>query len=291
MRWVLCAGLLACAHPRAAPAAELVAGSLLSGGRTRTYVASQGAKGAPLVVSLHGRFGSGEGQAKLTGLVPIARREGFTVVFPDGIDHSWNDAREVGPAAKQGVDDVAFLSELIDEFVAKGADPARVYMLGMSNGGFMTLTVACRLADKLAGVASITGGLSTKLQSDCPMSRPVPLALFLGTEDPLVPFGGGQVAGNRGQITSAGDAARFFAGKNGCSLAPQKRALPDLDPADGTRIEQQVFGSCGAPVELFVVTGGGHTWPGGHALRSNGKTSRDLDASQTAWDFFKRFRR
>ena len=292
MKWVVCAGLLTtCAHSPASAAAVLVPGTLESGGRTRSYVSWQAAKGAALVISLHGRLGRGEGQAKLSGLVPIAMREGFTVVFPDGIDRSWSDARGVGPAAKQGVDDVAFLSALIDEFVAKGADPSRVYLLGMSNGGFMSLTAACRLADKLAAVASITGGLSTKLQADCPMSRPVPVALFLGTEDPLVPFNGGQVAGDRGEVTSAGDAARFFAGKNGCSLEPEKQSLPDLDPSDGTRVEQQVFGGCGAPVELFVVTGGGHAWPGSQVFRSQGRASKDLDASEAAWAFFKRFAR
>lgn len=293
MRWALGLLLVSCAH---APALDpsLQFGSLISGGRTRTFLSWQAPAGAPLVIALHGRLGTGAGQAKLSGLVPIARREGFTLVLPQGVDRSWHDARDVGPAAKQGVDDLAFLSALIDDFVARGADPSRVFVLGMSNGGFMSLSLACHLADKLAGVASVTGGLSTKLQADCPMSRPVPLALFLGSEDPLVPFTGGQVAHDRGEITSAQDAARFFAGKNGCARDPEKHPLPDLDPSDGTRIEEQVFGSCAAPVHLFVVNGGGHTWPGGWAyLREGlvGKTSRDLDASEAAWAFFKRFRR
>ncbi len=280
---------LSCAHvDRVDPA--LREGSLMIDGRSRAFLSWEAPRGAPLVIALHGRLGTAAGLEKLSGLLSIARREGFTLVLPEGVDRSWHDARDVGPAAKQGVDDVKFLASVIDEFVERrGVDRSRVYVLGMSNGGFMTLTLVCRLADRLAGAASITGGLSTKLQADCPLSRPVPLAFFLGTEDPLVPFKGGQVANDRGEITPAEDAARFFAEKNGCALTPTRRLLPDFDPADGTRVEVQTFGGCAAPVELHVIEGGGHTWPGGWRYlgeRFVGKVSRDENASEAAWAFF-----
>lgn len=284
--------LSGCAHARPKVDADLQPGSLESGGRTRTYVWwGPGKPGTPLVVALHGRGGHGRAQEQLTGLTALAKREGFTVVFPDGVDESWHDARDYGPAAEQGVDDVAFLSALIDDFVARGADARRVFMLGMSNGGFMTLTFACRAAEKLAGAVSVTGGVSVPLAKDCAPARPVPVAFVMGTKDPLVPFAGGKVARKNGQVLSADAGARLFAKAYGCEAEPTVEALPDVDPADGTRVERRRWSGCqaGAHVELFVVENGGHTWPGGWQYLGEfwiGKTSKDFSASLAAWRFF-----
>ncbi|MFT3706803.1 MAG: PHB depolymerase family esterase [Archangium sp.] len=289
----LFAVLAGCAHVGAAPLdPDLKEGTITVDGRERHYLAWEAGKGAPLVLSLHGRAGTTSGQEKLSSVMPIARREKFTLVIPAGLHESWHDARDYGPSAEEGVDDVKFLSELIDEFVNKhGADPKRVYVMGMSNGGFMTLTLVCRLSGKIAGASSITGQLAKKLENDCPMTKPIPVALFLGTDDPLVPFNGGQVAKVRGETLSAKDTFSLLAKKNGCDGEPSVTALPDLDPNDGTRVTlTQATGACGAPVQLFTVEGGGHTWPGGwqYAMeRLIGRTSRDVNASEASWAFFK----
>lgn len=280
--------VLACAHsePKADPA--LTRGALEVDGRARSYLAWEGPKGAPLVLALHGRLGTPAGMAKLSGFLALAQRERFTVVFPEGVERSWHDARDVGPAAEQGVDDVRFLVALIDDFVARGADASRVYVVGMSNGGFMALTLACRAADRLAGVASVTGAVSRKLADDCKPARAVPVQFFMGTDDPLVPFEGGAMKQGRGEVLSAEAGARFFAERHGCATL-ETAELPDLVPGDGTRVERRRFGGCAAPVELYVVRGGGHTWPGGWKyLREAfiGRVSEDLSASETAWRFF-----
>lgn len=281
-------------HVRAAPPVdpELKPGTLTVDGRERKFLFWDAGKGSPLVLSLHGRAGTTEGQEKLAGLMPIAKREKFTLLIPAGMYESWHDARDFGPSADEGVDDVKFISTLIDEFVAThGVDPKRVYVLGMSNGGFMTLTLACRLSEKFAGAAAITGQVAKKLELDCPMTKAVPVALFLGTEDPLVPFKGGMVARVRGETLSAMASAEFLAKKNGCTGEPKITPLPDTDPNDGTKPTLTRYESgCKAPVNLYVIEGGGHTWPGGwqYAMEKLiGKTSRDFNASETAWKFFK----
>lgn len=290
---VLLGATWACVHARrAVPGLE--PGRLVVDGRERTWLASERGPGAPLVISLHGRFGDGAAQARRSGLLAVAQHEGFTVVFPDGVRRSWNDARAIGPAAEQGVDDLGFLSALIAHFVARGADPRRVYLLGMSNGGFMALTAACRLSEQVAAVASVTGTVSRALEADCAMARPVPTVLFLGTEDPLVPFDGGVVAQDRGEVLGGAASAGFLAAKNGCVTAPASEPLPDLDPTDGTRVDRWRWEGCAAPVELYVVQGGGHTWPTGQGYDGpppTGRVTRDIDASEAAWAFFRRFSR
>lgn len=284
--------VLACAHVGIAADPELTEGTLSVDGRARKYLVWDAGKGAPVVLSLHGRAGTMAGQEKLASLLPIARREKFTLVIPAGLHESWHDARDYGPSAEEGVDDVKFISALIDELIARrGADPKRVYVVGMSNGGFMALTLACRLSEKLAGAAAITGQVAKKLELDCPMKKPLPIALFLGTEDPLVPFKGGMVARVRGETLGARESAAFLASKNGCTAEPTVAVLPDTDPADGTKVSLTRYagGQCQAPLNLYVIEGGGHTWPGGwqYAMeRLIGKTSRDLNASEVSWAFF-----
>jgi polyhydroxybutyrate depolymerase len=242
-------------------------------------------------LALHGRLGDGRGQAQLSGFAAVAKREGFTVVFPDGVDASWHDARELGPAAEQKVDDVAFLTALIDDFVSKGSDPRRVFVAGMSNGGFMALTLACRVAGKLAGVVSVTGGVSVALSKDCAPTRPLPVAFIMGTRDPLVPFDGGTVARKNGEVLSAEAGARFFAKRFGCEGEPVVESLPDTAPDDGTRTERRRWSGCeaGVHVDLYAVENGGHTWPGGWQYLGEwlvGKTAKDFSASEVAWRFF-----
>lgn len=267
---------------------SLVSDALVVDGRTRSFLWWDAGRGAPLVVVLHGRLSSGAGVERLSGLLAVAKREHFSVAYPDGVEHSWHDARDTGPAAEQGVDDVKFLTMLIDELVRRGADGARVYVVGMSNGGFMALTLACRAADRLAGVSSVTGAVPQKLVGDCAATRPVPVQLFLGDEDPIVPFAGGEMPQQKGAVLSAEAGARFFASRHGCG-APVQLELPDVAPDDGTRVTRWRFPGCAAAVELNVVHGGGHTWPGGWKyLREAfiGRVSADVSASDEAWRFF-----
>ncbi len=294
----VCAFGWACAHfPSSAEGHQV--GELVSGGQTRTFlsVSPEGPGPFPLVIALHGRLGTGAQMSRLSRLTPIAQRDGFIVVYPDGIERSWADARGTSSASKLGVDDVAFLSSLIDEFVAhRHADPARVFVVGMSNGGFMALTLACRAAEKIAAVGSVTGLMGAELAAQCAPSRPVAVALVLGDADPIVPFAGGELAGGRGLTIGGQEVFATWQRLNGCSKAPVVTELADLDPSDGTRIERREVDGCGdqSSVRLDVAHGGGHGWPMGDRYLPEafiGKTSRDLDASESLWGFVKRFRR
>jgi polyhydroxybutyrate depolymerase len=291
----------ACAHAgRKLDGPALERGALQSGGRQRTYAlvdpaAPASARPRPLLIALHGRGGTGEGQARLTHLGVLAAREGFLLAYPDGIDKSWADARGFTPASQQGVDDVAFLSALIDHLVGtRGADPRRVYAAGMSNGGFLALRLACQLSGRVAAVVAVAANLSTKEVAACAPTRPIPVAFILGDQDQLVPYAGGMLTGGRGEVLSGAASAQWFASRNGCGPQPAEDALPDLAPGDGTRTTRARYTGCnaGAEVLLYTVQGGGHAWPGGWQYLPEvfvGKTSRGFDASEEAWRFVSRF--
>ena len=287
-----------CAH-WAGPVAGTSEGRFTHAGRERRYLAviPEGPGPFPLVAALHGRLGSGAQMLKLSGLVPIAQRERFVLVAPDGVGRSWADGRNTSPASKEGVDDVAFLVALVNEFVATHhVDPARVYAVGMSNGGFMALTLACRAPDTFSAVGSVTGFMGTDFAKTCAPTRPVPVMLVAGDTDPIVPFAGGQLEGGRGHILGAEATFTTWRTLDGCEAPLTVTALDDRVPDDGTTVERREAIGCrgGVSVRLDVVKGGGHTWPRGDRYLPEsviGKTSQEFDASEALWAFLAAFRR
>ena len=283
--------LTASAVTLAAPVSE----TLKSGGDLRNYwlVRPEGlekTKPAPLLMVLHGSAGSGEDMMTVTqrGFERLADKEKFVVVYPDALERRWND---------QGgtVDDVGFLLAIVDKLVADGlVDKNRIYVAGISNGGMMAQRLACEQADRIAGIATVAGGLPEPLQATCKPARALPVLVIHGMEDPIVPWSGGAVAGfeDFGKVLSARETAKFWAANNRCGDGGVIAAEPDRDPKDGTRVKMEVFASCpaGAAVKLAAVEGGGHTWPGGYQYlpeRFIGRTSQDVDANMLIWDFFK----
>ena len=166
-------------------------------------------------------------------------------------------------------------------------------MAGISNGGMMAQRVACESADRLAGIALVAGSMPEALAAICKPSRPLPVLIIHGTEDPIVPWNGGAVAGfeDFGKVLSAGDTARFWSQGNLCRGGVNTIQEPDRDPRDGTRVNRGTVSGCPARAAVMLVTveGGGHTWPGGHQYlpeRFIGRTSREFDANRMIWDFF-----
>ena len=250
---------------------------------------SKDAAPRPLLIVLHGHGGSAHQVRVDSGFDAEASKRGVVVLYPEGIDHHWRDARlytqkTPDPNARELIArDEKFIFTVVDDLVAKGVvDKARVYVAGHSNGAMMTLTIACDHADRIAGIGVVAGNLST---STCAPSRAVPAIFFQGTADPLVPFKGGPIgiAGARGFVRSADDTVNVFAQKAACTSA-KKRAPVDNVKLDGTSIVVEDRAGCTVPIARVIVDGGGHGWPG-HApifLRH----SREIDATAAMAAFF-----
>lgn len=272
---------------------------LQSGGLARHYLLHlpPGATAAPrpLVVLLHGRLGTGAGLERMAFFDRVADSAGVVVAYPDGWRRSWDDGRPGTPAARRHVDDVAFLLALLDDVARRTAiDPGRVYLAGMSNGGFMTERMACEAPGRFAAVGVVVATLSDSLAGACRLGTPVPALFIHGTDDPLVPFNGGRL-GDRGNAVSADSTVALWAAWDRCGPSAPALALADT-AHDGTTVEVRRYADCagGAEVVGYVVRGGGHAWPGGTQylpVRFVGRASRNLDASLELWRFFARHRR
>jgi polyhydroxybutyrate depolymerase len=258
----------------------------------------------PLVIALHGRGSNGMGMILLTrkGFNKLADKDGFMMVYPDGIELNWNDGRmdeEANDRAhSENIDDVGFISSLIDTMIKDyNINPKQVYVTGISNGAIMSYRLACELSHKITAIAPVDGNIPVMLYPECLPSLPVSVLAINNTDDPLVPFGGGDIYGrirkvNLGKVLSVDESIRFWVSRNMCSVAPVVTVEPDRDPDDGTRVTrtQYINDPDGTEVVLYAVKGGGHTWPSGIQYLPAwiiGKTCRDIDANEVIWSFFK----
>lgn len=272
-------------------------GSLRVDGRDRTYAfhvprGYDGKQLVPLVLALHGRLGKGVGEERLSHLDKVSDKHGFLVVYPDGLDRSWADGRGGTPSDKNGVDDVKFLSALIDKMEGEfRVDETRVYATGMSNGGFMSGRLACELSNRIAAVGIVAASLSESAAGNCRPAKPISVLIFQGTEDPLVPIQGGAIGRNGagGMVLSHDKAVQKFVELDRCEAPPRKEHIEDR-AGDGTSIDIATYSGCadGSEVRSYVVNGGGHTWPSGMQYLPSvmiGKTTRNLDGSEVIWEF------
>ena len=232
---------------------------LTFGGLQRSYVLHVPPASPPvgLVINLHGSGMTGAAQAALTNYNAVADRFGFVVAYPDGVDLSWADGRGASIPDRQGVDDVGFLSALIDRLSRDFAiPPGRVFVTGMSAGGFMATRLACDRADLVAAVAPVAGTLGAGVP--CAPSRPVSVLQIHGTGDAVVPFGGGPMVGRGGpsDILSAPALAERWRQADGCPgpLVAQAASGP---------VQRTDAAGCagGTEVALVRIDGGAHIWP------------------------------
>ncbi|WP_049782658.1 alpha/beta hydrolase family esterase [Maribacter sp. HTCC2170] len=256
-------------------------------------------KPAPLLFHLHGGGGTAKGTAGLTfnRFNDLADRDGFIVVYPNAIKKNWNDGRKLEEvkAWKENIDDVGFIREIVSNLQDKyNIDSSRIFTTGMSNGGFMSSRLLCDASDIFRGGAILTASLSKDYIPKCDPVKPVAVMVMNGTDDPLVPYDGGQVRvfkKNRGEIVSTDDYMTFWKGKNGCTVEKNTIELPNTSD-DGTTVSVEEYEACqdGGALVLYKINGGGHTWPGGKQYlgkRWIGKTNRDIVACDVIWDFFK----
>jgi polyhydroxybutyrate depolymerase len=267
------------------------------GNLTRTYyvhlpLSYKGKQAAPLVLAFHGSGATGKDLAQQSHLNDVSDAGGFIVVYPDGYQQQWADGRGTTPPEQAGVDDIGFVSALIDKLAGELAvDKNRVYVTGLSNGGIFSHRLACELANKITAIASVSGTMAENTSARCQPARPVPVVLFMGTNDSSVPFEGGEVDGDQGMDLSAAETIQQWVTYNACSSIPSFAPAP---PAanDGTSVLRTQYSSCkdNAEVILYTIEGGVHTWPRGTDTTSP-ELQSSLDASQVIWNFFQQHHR
>jgi polyhydroxybutyrate depolymerase len=254
----------------AAPAGAIVRGSVQVDGLTRTYrlyLPARLQKPAPAVLVFHGAGGTAESIARSTGFDTQADRGRFIAVYLDGVGRTWNAGPCCGPAQQLDVDDIGFVSKLLEKLVSRyRLDRKRIYATGMSNGGLFSYALACALSGRIAAAAPV----AATLVSECAPSSPVSILHVHGLADPRIPFAGG-----------------YGTGRAGIDWPPVQRGVDlwrklDACPAAGATtvnlvITTSVWTPCRRRTEVRLVTiaGVGHMWP-----------HEPYDATAQIWRFF-----
>lgn len=225
---------------------------------------------APLVVMLHGGFGSAQQAERSYGWDDLADREGFVIAYPNGVGRAWNTTGGCcGEPARNGVDDVGFITAVVKDIDKDmRIDSTRVYATGMSNGAIMTYTLACRTSI-FAAIAPVAG---TQL-GDCSRPNPTSVIHVHGTDDKNIPYDGSRGSG--------------FAKIQGVAipeLDAQWRTIDNCAPptvrVTGVATIQVAACANGRTVELVTVAGGGHEWP---------QASNGFDTTAELWRFLRQY--
>ncbi len=248
--------------------------SLLHDGLERTYslyVPSSYSPSTPmsLLMVFHGAAATGEAMMTSTDFNRYAETENFIVVYPDGLNRTWNTRDPYNPAM---TDDLGFTQALIEHMQSEYSINAEaIFASGMSNGGVMSYLVACELSDTIAAIAPVAANFS--MLSDCAPSAPVSIQIFHGTSDPLVPYDGGNTATWLPELLSMPDIFSYWGHVNDC----QQETISSFS----RRVTRHHFNSCtgNTAVELYTIDKGSHQW-----FRP---WSSQISATATIMEFFK----
>jgi polyhydroxybutyrate depolymerase len=283
----------------------LTKGNITVGGLTRsyrTYVPRGLAKGAPLVVVMHG---AGENGSRIRietgyGFERLADEHGFAVVYPNANAGYWDVCTIVEHAGASGlhIDDVGFLTAMVDKLVSEiGVDPRRVFAAGSSLGGFMAFRLALEAPSRFRAVAAVSANVPAPENFKCkPTAQGTPSVMIMnGTDDPLVPFDGGSVSllglfYKLGKVRSSRESGQYFADLNHITGRPERN---ESQVADGVRVERVLWrNDSNVEVELVAIHGGGHGIPQPYRRhpRLLGPSPKEPNGPAVIWAFFERQR-
>jgi len=286
--------------------------SITVGDRERCYIeyiadSIPDAGASPLLLVLHGGGGSASEAQDSFDFNRIADQYGVLIAYPNAVNGHWNDGRGGSKFAKQDavVDDVLFCTEVIKDMERKhSVDASKIYAVGASNGGMMVQRLAIDVPQHFTAVASIISGIPEPIAGKLPKNPGLSVLFMNGTQDPIVPYTGGEVVLNlfprlrdrpktqgRGRILGSVASVELWCKSLGLAGKPALRDFPDIEPTDKATVQRSTWSHTkdSLQVVLYSIRGGGHTIPGrAHRMaeRIVGATCLDIDAQQEIWRFF-----
>ena len=219
---------------------------------------------APLVVLLHGYTSSGKQQEGYMKFGALADEYGFLFLNPDGTveksddeNRFWNATPACCNFYESEVDDSDYLHGLIDETKKQyNVDPNRIYLIGHSNGGFMSHRMAYDHPDTIAAIASLAGAAIPDMKGSAP-DRPVSILQIHGTKDTIIDYEGGDINGVN--YPSAVETSALWLEYNGFDVGKmglvEKLDLDRRIEGEDTTVTE--YAEDGA-VELWTINDGSH---------------------------------
>ncbi len=226
-------------------------------GTTRTFevrapAALADGPAAPVIVLFHGFSGTAVSILERTGLGDLAPDGGVVVVAPQALGEptTWHIGDETWA-------DTEFTDAVLDVLLASPCvDPSSIWLAGFSAGSAWTGVYGCSHPDALAGLL-MHSGLAPPI---CPADADLDLFVVHGTDDPVVPFSGGDqaVGGDSVMLSPVPESVAGWAAAAGCDPAASVAAAGD------DVLLSTWTGCAGDHTVVFeAVAGLGHVWAGG----------------------------
>lgn len=211
----------------------------------------------PLIIALHGLGGNAKNLRFGIGLTKRAARDGFAVIYPQGIRLKQGSRHWNAGFTFSDVDDLGYLDALIADTVkTRGLNPNRVTVFGISNGGYMAYRMACHATRPIHSIAVVAGTMSQEDWSDCPAPNPVSVLHIHGIDDPMIHFTGiAEGMSGWGGAPAVPVLAGHWAQKQNAKPAPNLTNYKTLTEA------RYVNSTTGAEVQMLALEGFGHDWP------------------------------
>jgi polyhydroxybutyrate depolymerase len=255
----------------------------------------------PVIFAFHGGGGEYKKTIRYYNLNGLADDNGFIVVYPNAVNKAWS-MHGVSSRVKNienGVDDVKFISVLLDNLIADyKVDSKRVFCTGISRGGIFSLFLAWQLSDRITAIAPVCASIPQAIADEYSFKHPTPVLLINGTEDPLINYNGGPGKMNARNAESqtanmlpTEELVNKILKLNNCQSAAIVTNLPDTDPKDGCTETDYTYPCDEGKVEFIKVINGGHAWPGGIQYLPKmiiGKACKDFYAEEKIFEFFKK---
>jgi polyhydroxybutyrate depolymerase len=250
-----------------------------------------------LVIAFHGSGADGAAMERLSKFSQLADSEGFIVVYPDAVGREWNDGREAPGILSQArhVNDVAFVNAMITQISrTHRIDPKRIYATGFSNGGIFAHYLGSKLANRLAAIAPVSGGLAEPAAREFNPASPLSVCVVHGAADKAVPYLGGEVDDHdNGRILATEDSVSLWVQQSGNAFAePTSGVLSNTTADEHRRVKYTRWSapSGNAEVLLYTIEDGGHAWPTNPqtpSVLNFWRSSKSFDTTRAIWDFFK----
>jgi polyhydroxybutyrate depolymerase len=243
--------------------------------------------GFALVIAMHGGGGSASQFESTSKLTEKANASGFIVVYPEGtgVINTWNAGTCCGSSVSNNINDVKFISMLIDKLVAAyKINPKKVYATGHSNGGMMSYRLACELSNKIAAIAP--NGSTMVVTQACNPARSVPVLHMHSKLDQHVVYTGGYGNGVSGVYCPPLDSVlNVWSLKNSCAI----QAQVIVSNSDYTH-KRWLNCSNNVTIDYYLTNDGGHGWPGGLPGGPNSDIpSTSINANDLLWSFFQQY--
>ncbi len=260
--------------------------TLNSGGADRSYIlhvppSFDGSQAMPLVFVLHGLGGNAESMVHSTKMNLLADQKNFFVAYLNGQGdpQGWNTG--ITSWLTTPLDDVAYIRALAADLETQlKVDTKRIYVMGFSNGAFMTHVLGAEASDLFAAGALAEGTIGMNqadgsvLKTPTP-SAPFPILIMHGQDDARIPYNGGQSDKPQVNVLSVADAVKMWTDADGCTGG----ALTMISPNGNFTVNDYKTCTGDTEVKLITLTNGQHQWP-------TPADAANFSGTEAAWNFF-----